>query len=798
MKKIKYILASLLAITSLAAHATLRMPDITVTKITTTGVTSNVGFKVKDSNEWLKADAGKWTVTSTDTPVQGAIGEKDYSGFFFNANSTSNNQTIGIYDITYALADINDPANGIVVDPTTTGGTLLVKRRIGEIVIPGTPGIEKPEFTVSTNYFVIKGNNDLYVIIYKGKVYGTSDIEKATKFETYLLANVNHNVSCVQTALAATCTAGGHNAVYQCSICQKYFKEETCETETTITDEETEALGHNYQVVKDENGKATWTWAEDYSTATLHVVCTNDAEHNDNKKTTDITSAVTTQPTTEAKGVLTFTATATYNEVEYTGTTTQALEKKAELTAGTQLTDGSWTLYNADAGSNMADITVTPGTSSSPTVANILLQSTSETPITVQTSIIATAYTTVNIHTIGNVAAIIKGDLTANQHGTLNINGVSVSGKIDGNGTIKMDNANVAGYLDLSYGANVTINGGSVDASSGEAPAIIANNADVNISGGTFKAKEGIPAFLKSGAGSITAAEGKTFWHGGVAYNDPFADITPNNAPARGNGPRKATSVDYYYSQLSSYTVCDATHSDANFAGQKPFGSSELTGVYVCDNGCGTTKVAATPTYTREMANLWGTIVLPFAITYSKSNDNNKLYKLTAAAVNGDQGTLTFTEYDDNAAIPAGTPMAVKAFGDMNSSEKYVISFTAGSNSVSKTITPTAAVDGLTMKGTYAETSIGGTVGNDIYFIAQGQFWRADVATSVSPFRAWFEGTPASGTGVKSLNIVVEDETDGINEIVNGKLSNGKLLENGRIVILKNGKKYNVNGQVIK
>lgn len=350
MKKIKYILASLLAITSLVAHAEVSKPDITVTKITTTGVTSNVGFKVKDSNEWLKADAeGKWTVTSTDTPVQGAIGEKDYSGFFFQPeNSYSGSTSTPYYHFTYALADINDPANGIVVDPTTTGGTLLVKRR--------APGV------VSYDYFLIEAstsNTTLYVIIYNGKVYGTADIAKATKFEAYQLANVNHNVSCVQTALAATCTEGGHNAVYQCSICQKYFKEQTCETETTLADEETEALGHNYQVVKDENGKATWTWAEDYSTATLHVVCANDAEHNDNKETTDITSAVTTAPTTSETGVRTYTAKVTYNGVEYQGTTTEEIPAVSVNLTLDDTTDPTSTLQVLVAANIAQNITIT-------------------------------------------------------------------------------------------------------------------------------------------------------------------------------------------------------------------------------------------------------------------------------------------------------------------------------------------------------------------------------------------------------------------------------------------------------
>lgn len=46
--------------------------------------------------------------------------------------------------------------------------------------------------------------------------------------------------------------------------------------------------------------------------------------------------------------------------------------------------------------------------------------------------------------------------------------------------------------------------------------------------------------------------------------------------------------------------------------------------------------------------------------------------------------------------------------------------------------------------------------------------------------------------------IVIEGETTGINNAINATARTGKMLENGRIVILKNGIKYNTAGQVIK
>ena len=69
--------------------------------------------------------------------------------------------------------------------------------------------------------------------------------------------------------------------------------------------------------------EASWTWAEDYSTATLTLTCTD----GDDTQTVEatVTSEVTTAATCTAEGVLTYTATATYNGVEYTDTKTEAI-----------------------------------------------------------------------------------------------------------------------------------------------------------------------------------------------------------------------------------------------------------------------------------------------------------------------------------------------------------------------------------------------------------------------------------------------------------------------------------------
>jgi len=214
-------------------------------------------------------------------------------------------------------------------------------------------------------------------------------------------------------------------------------------------------------------------------------------------------------------------------------------------------------------------------------------------------------------------------------------------------------------------------------------------------------------------------------------------------------------------------------------------------------------------TYQRQMANQWGTLVLPFPITYDTSNANYKLYWLSAVS----STELTFEEFG-NGTIAAGTPMAVKATGSKESDGKYHITLSETSPlgvGVSTAITPYTGVDNWTMTGTYSNL----TNQSALYYIAQNQFWYALNDITIAPFRAWFKGPiPASSGDVKTFSIQVDEdsETTSIDneqliinkeqliinkEMRDGTSCNGRKLrlENGRIVIWHGGQKYGLTGQ---
>jgi len=196
----------------------------------------------------------------------------------------------------------------------------------------------------------------------------------------------------------------------------------------------------------------------------------------------------------------------------------------------------------------------------------------------------------------------------------------------------------------------------------------------------------------------------------------------------------------------------------------------------------------------REMSYEWGTVCLPFPINYDPNNGNYKLYMPKEAT----SSELKFLEYPAG-NISQGSPMAVKAVGSKNAeTQKYTINIVAGNQSLSMFPAKAEIVGDYTMKGTFTEK----TNQTGIYFIAQNQFWWAEDAITVPAYRAYLEG-PAPSNGAKAFSIVVEDEDDitGILQLENGELktaNSGKYLENGRVVIVKNGKKFNINGQEVK
>jgi len=183
--------------------------------------------------------------------------------------------------------------------------------------------------------------------------------------------------------------------------------------------------------------------------------------------------------------------------------------------------------------------------------------------------------------------------------------------------------------------------------------------------------------------------------------------------------------------------------------------------------------------YSGTMANQWGTIVLPFDLTYKPADVNYRLYHLTGA----DGDNLSFTEYENENLIPAGTPMVIKAVGGKNAAGKYEINIPSEGNEISTSIAvqnnendPSMPAD-WRMKGTY----LGVTGMTGVYFIAQNKFWWAESPITIAPFRAWFVSNRPSSAARAGLRIEIADDAEGITAVRSegGTLYmlNGKCLD---------------------
>ena len=168
---------------------------------------------------------------------------------------------------------------------------------------------------------------------------------------------------------------------------------------------------------------------------------------------------------------------------------------------------------------------------------------------------------------------------------------------------------------------------------------------------------------------------------------------------------------------------------------------------YISDQATGTADAIS---YTRQMSNDWGTLVLPYSLTLT-GNEPYRLYAISA--VSEDELVLKQLE----GVVAAGTPCVVKR----NGSESE-LTFGANNAELNMTIDGKTVGD-MTFNGTYRTEEV-----NSGYVISKNSFWnvaelnKSDLVkgVKVKPFRAWLDGT--SPNGASQLSICVSDTATGI------------------------------------
>ena len=170
---------------------------------------------------------------------------------------------------------------------------------------------------------------------------------------------------------------------------------------------------------------------------------------------------------------------------------------------------------------------------------------------------------------------------------------------------------------------------------------------------------------------------------------------------------------------------------------------------YISGQATGTVDAIS---YTRQMSNDWGTLVLPYSLTLT-GNEPYRLYAISAVSEN----ELVLKQLDGEVA--AGTPCVVKR----NGSESKL---TFGNDDAELNMTIDGKTVGdMTFNGTYWAKEV-----TDGYVIAKDCFWNvaelmknkpeAVKGAKVGPFRAWLDGNAA---GPARLAMRIDGSTTGIN-----------------------------------
>jgi hypothetical protein len=192
------------------------------------------------------------------------------------------------------------------------------------------------------------------------------------------------------------------------------------------------------------------------------------------------------------------------------------------------------------------------------------------------------------------------------------------------------------------------------------------------------------------------------------------------------------------------------------------------------------TTTPTTPDYTRTVATgEWGTICLPYA---SSSVTGATLYEVSSLVYG--EG-LWLDQLVDGAQLEAGKPYIFQA-----TATEIAVTYTG-----EEVGAPVEGANGLT--GTFTEITAGGLTGN--YIIAENKVWVAGTGATLSANRAYIDASLVPTTAQAQLPgrrrvCMGENAATGLDNITNGENTVIKTIENGQLIIIRNGEKFNAQG----
>ena len=208
--------------------------------------------------------------------------------------------------------------------------------------------------------------------------------------------------------------------------------------------------------------------------------------------------------------------------------------------------------------------------------------------------------------------------------------------------------------------------------------------------------------------------------------------------------------------------------------------------------GGGTHDIQIMRTFAGGMYN---TICLPFAVTSSKVREifgAGVVWKYLSGAELDETESILELSFTDAPDIYPGTPYIIKPLKNVVNPVFDGVEVTATSGSATTSCTK------ANFKGTFVSSSI--PAGEDNLFLGQNNllYFNKSAATPIGGFRGWFV-LKDLGDGphfIKGARIVERENTaTGIENVNQQPTANSqKLIENGMLIITRDGVRYNVMG----
>ena len=197
--------------------------------------------------------------------------------------------------------------------------------------------------------------------------------------------------------------------------------------------------------------------------------------------------------------------------------------------------------------------------------------------------------------------------------------------------------------------------------------------------------------------------------------------------------------------------------------------------------------------------NTWYTLCLPFDMSAEKVSEVFGASTIATLVSSEDRGSLIHLNFNYVDAIQAGKPYLIKPG----------TSFTAGttiSNVTIKNVDPSAEgykaiATHMHFQGTFDKIMLQGE--DKRYVSANNELYspKPDGGSKIGAFRCFFtipDGSSASAPGKQARIVFGPQNATGIDLINDSSKTNGKLLINGVLYIIRDGNTYNAQGMLVK